>query len=172
MLTGPRTDDIETYPDMINSSSKAYNFICCKPHPSLIRFGTTLFLKPVRFGVWKTRSSTRSSPNSSTNGASNDAQHGFGFSLVPLRASVMIDILRSGFLCNASRSTDIYTIISMGSLIDGRKVKNIPAHTPSFPHTMSTDISSASPSISYPTSPVSQVIETLLAEDNLTFKVV
>jgi hypothetical protein len=97
-----------TYPDIITSSSMPYSFICCKPQPSLSLFGTTLFRRPVRFGVWNIRISTRGSPNSSTRGVSSEAQHGFGASLVPRRPSVRIDTRRSGFLRRASRIVAIY----------------------------------------------------------------
>lgn len=85
-----------TYPDIMISSSIPYSFMCCSPHPSLSRLGTTFFLIPVKFGVWYSRMATLSSPNSSTKGASSEAQEGFGVSRVPRRASASIETLSSG----------------------------------------------------------------------------
>ena len=90
------------------SSSIPYNFMCCKPHPSLIRFGTYFLRSPVRFGVWYMRISTLSGPNSSTSGASRDAEHAEGVSRVPRSASVRTLSFNSGFARRASPRIDIY----------------------------------------------------------------
>lgn len=97
------------YPDMIISSSIPYNFMCCKPHPSLMRFGTYFLRSPVKFGVWYMRISTLSGPNSSIRGARRDAEHAEGVSLVPRRASVRTLSFNSGFARRASPRTDIYS---------------------------------------------------------------
>jgi len=44
-------DALSHYPDKMSSSSIPYSFMCCRPQPSLIRFGTIDFRTPVRFGV-------------------------------------------------------------------------------------------------------------------------
>ena len=82
--------------------------MCCKPHPSLILFGTTALRSPVKFGVWNIRISTRSWPNSSTNGASREAHDGSGVSLVPRSASVRIDSFTALFALSASRKVSIW----------------------------------------------------------------
>ena len=97
------------YPDMIISSSIPYSFMCCRPHPSLMRFGTYFLRSPVRFGVWYMRISTLSGPNSSIKGASRDAEHAEGVSRVPRRASVSTLSFNSGFARRASPRTDIYS---------------------------------------------------------------
>ena len=97
-----------SYPDMISSSSTPYSFMCCRPHPSLMRFGTSLFRKPVKLGVWNMRISTRSAPNSATNGARREAHDGSGASRVPRRTSVRIDSRTEGLARRASRMTEIW----------------------------------------------------------------
>lgn len=96
-----------TYPDMISSSSTPYSFMCCSPHPSLIRRGINFLRKPKRFGVWNMRISTRSGPKSSTSGAKSDALDGSGVSRVPRSASVRKETLRSGLRLRESRMTAI-----------------------------------------------------------------
>lgn len=100
---------------MITSSSMPYSFICCKPHPSLIRFGIYFFRSPVRFGVWYIRISTLSAPNSETNGARREAHDGFGDSLVPLNASVRMLNLSFGLARSACWSVDIWTSVNRSS---------------------------------------------------------
>lgn len=89
------------YPDSIISSSKPYNFICCRPHPSFILLGMYFFFQPFRLGVWNIAILTRS-PKEVINGASKVAHDGFGSSLVPRNASVRMDTSSCGFLCSAS----------------------------------------------------------------------
>lgn len=83
--------------------------MCCRPQPSLMRFGMYFLRMPVRLGVWYMRISTRSAPNSVTSGASSDAHDGFGASLVPRRQSVRMLSLRSGLRrsdsCSVSMSS-------------------------------------------------------------------
>lgn len=76
--------------------------MCCRPQPSLMRFGMYFFLNPVRFGVWYMRISTLSGPNSDTSGARRDAHDGFGSSRVPRRASVRMLSFSSGLFRRAS----------------------------------------------------------------------
>ena len=92
---------------MMISSSMPYSFMCCKPHPSLIRRGSSRLRIPVRLGVWNMRTSTRSEPNSATRGASRDAHDGSGDSLVPRNASVRKETLRSGLFCSVVRIVEI-----------------------------------------------------------------
>ena len=53
------------------------------------------------------RISTLSSPNSETSGASKEAHEALGVSLVPLRASVRMEIFRFGLFVNARRIVSI-----------------------------------------------------------------
>jgi len=82
--------------------------MCCRPHPSLILFGTTALRSPVKLGVWNIRISTRSCPNSSTKGASREAHDGSGVSLVPRNASVRIESFTALFALRASRKVSIW----------------------------------------------------------------
>ena len=107
-----------SHPDMINSSSTPYSFICCRPHPSLIRLGIIFFRQLVRFGVWYIRTSTRCEPNSVTNGTRRLAHDASGASRVPRKASVRIETLRSWLLTSACRIVDTYNasgIICLGT---------------------------------------------------------
>lgn len=95
------------YPDMIISSSTPYNFICCRPQPSLIRRGIHFFLTPVRLGVWYMRICTLSEPNSVIKGVNNDAHEADGVSRVPRRASVRKDTWSLGFFDSAACIVEI-----------------------------------------------------------------
>lgn len=96
------------YPERMISSSTPYSFICCSPHPSLMRLGIQRFFSPVRLEVWYMRIWTRSPPKSVINGANKDAVVGSGVSRVPRSASLRKDTLRSGLFCSAVRIEEIW----------------------------------------------------------------
>lgn len=127
-----------TYPDIIISSSTPYNFICCKPHPSLIRLGIYFFLNPFKFGVWYIRISTLSAPNSDANGASSEAHDALGDSLVPLSASVRILSFKCGFARRACCSVDIYTLLLFICTSKQGEYLYVLIHVLSFLYTKST----------------------------------
>jgi len=92
----------QAHPESMISSSKPYSFICCSPHPSLIRFGMYFFFQPFKLGVWNMAILTRS-PNSVTSGARSVPHDGSGSSRVPRRASVKMETSRPGLFWSASR---------------------------------------------------------------------
>ena len=109
-----------THPDNMISSSMPYSFICCNPHPSLIRFGMNRFRRPVRFGVWYSRICTRSAPKSAISGARRDAVVGFGVSRVPRSASTRKETRRFGFRVRAVRMVEIWVVVSEACFWYGR----------------------------------------------------
>ena len=115
--------------------------MCWRPQPSLTRFGKIDFRMPVRLGVWNTHTSTRSGPNSSTSLASRLAHDGAGASLVPRRASVVIDIRKSGLALRTSRIASIFQHVSSAT---GSSLTNaIPIRIPLHQNTESLGISCA-----------------------------
>ena len=125
--------------------------MCCRPHPSLMRFGTYFLRSPVRFGVWYMRISTLSGPNSSIKGASRDAEHVEGVSRVPRRASVRTLSFNSGFARRVSARMDIYsfrsTMHKRRAAFQGYQL----IHVQSCLYTMSKEIYASPPSVFYPT---------------------